>query len=169
MTSIVTEVENLFAGIEKEAVVVWDDFLGGIKYLSTEAAALAKWAESVDPGIQVQVQALITAGEQAAALLVAKGNPAIANLISAGVDNAEQVAANMIQKATGNSAAGVTATALAASGIADLGQIATNLATVGFTKALASMTAAASPVTQVNGPPIVIQPAQQTGTFVQAS
>ena len=152
MTDIVTEIEDFFAPVEKEAVVLWSDFLADLKYMATEGAALAKWAESVDPGIQVQVQALITAGEQAASLLVAKGNPALANLISSGVDAAEQTAANLIQKATGNSATGVAASALATSGLSDLGAIATNLATVGYTKAIAALAAAAAPITIINAP-----------------
>lgn len=147
MTSIVTEVEDLFSGIEKEAVVLWDDFLGDIHYLATEAAALAKWVENADPAIQSQVQTLIKLGETAAANIVAAGNPALANLISAGIDAAEQGAANLIQKATGNSPAGVSATAIVASGLTDLGQIVTSAATVGFTKAVAAITSAAAPLT----------------------
>ena len=147
MTDIITEVETFFTGIEKEAVVVWDEFLSGIKYLSTEAAALAKWVENADPAIQSQVQDLIKLGESAAANIVAVGNPALANLISGGIDTAEQAAANIIQKATGNSPLGVTANALVASGITDLGQIVSSAATVGFTKAVSALTAATAPLT----------------------
>src|SRR5579859_709182 len=144
---VVTEVEDLFSGIEREAVVVWNDFLGGIHYLSTEAAALAKWVENADPAIQSQVQTLIKLGETAAADIVAAGNPALANLISTGIDAAEQAAANLIQKATGNSPAGVSATAIVASGLTDLGTIVNSAATVGFTKAIAAITSAAAPLT----------------------
>ena len=147
MTDIATEVENFLAPIEKEAVVLWSDFLGDIHYLATEAAALMKWVENADPAIQSQVQTLIKLGETAAANIVAAGNPALANLISTGVDAAEQAAANLIQKATGNSPAGVSATALVASGLTDLGTIVTSAATVGFTKAVAAITSAAAPLT----------------------
>lgn len=147
MPDIVTDVEDFFAPIEKEAVVLWDDFLGGLKYMATEGAALAAWVEKEDPAIQSQVQSLIQAGEAAASLIVAKGNPALANLISGIVDDAEQGAANLIQKATGNSPTGVAASALVTSGLTDLGQIATSAATVGYTRALASLTSAVAPIT----------------------
>lgn len=147
MTDIVTEFENLVNGIEKTAIADWNIFLADVKYLSTEAAKLAKWVENADPAIQSQVQDLIKLGEVAAANIVAAGNPAMANLISAGVDAAEQAAANLIQKATGNSPLGVSANALVASGITDLGQIVSSAATVGFTKAVAAITSATAPLT----------------------
>ena len=145
MTDIVTEVEDLFKTIEKDAVVAWDDFLKGVHWLATEAAVLAKWAENVDPAIQQQIQDLITAGENAAKTLADYAQPAVQNLIAEGADLAEQTAANMIQKATGNSPLGVAGSALATSGIADLGAIFSNLATVGFTKAFSALASAAKP------------------------
>ena len=140
--SIGTEVADFFSGIEKDAVIAWDDFLGGIKYLSAEAKALAAWVEKEDPAIQSQVQTLITVGETAAAALVSHGGSALANIISTGVDLAEQTAANALQTATGNPV-GSPASALLTAGIADLGAIFSNVATVGYTKAVAAIASAA--------------------------
>jgi len=152
---------NFLQIIEADAVMAWDDFLKGITYLSTEAAALIKWCEGKDPAIVSQVQQLLTLGETAAAALVAKGNPALTNIIVDGVDLAEQGAANLIQSATGNSATGVTATALATAGLSDLGSIATNMATLGYTKAVAALAQAAAPVTNQSAPGATGQAVQQ--------
>jgi hypothetical protein len=149
MPTLEQDVQNFLAPVEKEAVMLWDDFLKGINYLSKEAALIAKWVEGVDPGIQKQIQDFITVGENAATLLVAKGNPAIANFITTGVDAAEQGAANFIQKVTGNSALGVSASALVTAGISDLGAITSSVATVGFTRAVAGLAAAAAPLSAV--------------------
>lgn len=130
--------------IEADAVVAWDDFLKSITYLKAEAAALVAWAEKADPAIVQQLQDFLTLAETAAEALATRGGSALTNVIALGVDAAEQGAATVISNATGNSATGLTATALVSAGITDLGQIVSNMATVGYAKAVAAISKAAA-------------------------
>lgn len=141
--TIETNVTTFLANAEKVVVQDWDAFIGGLTHVAAEAERLKNWVVKADPAIQQQVQTLLQIGEQAGATIVAKGNPMIAGLISAGVDSAEQGAAELIRQAAGNSPGAVQATAIVTGGLSNLGQITTSMATLGYTRAVAGMIAAA--------------------------
>jgi hypothetical protein len=163
--SIITEAEGFLQTVEQDAVTAWNDILGGIKYLSTEAAALAAWVEKEDPAIQSQIQTFILDGEKAAATVAELVAPAYANLIAGAADGIEQIGANLIQDATGNKAGAVTATAMVTSGVGDLSTILSSLGTVGITKALAALASAAAPITST----VAAAPTEGTAQAVNGS
>lgn len=99
MPDIITE-------IEQGAVVLWDDFLKGVHFLATEAQAVATAVEKVDPGIQQQLQALLTAGENAAVILASSATGGMTNIVAAGAADAETLVANFLQSAMGGSPSG---------------------------------------------------------------
>lgn len=131
-----------FKQVEKDAEAAWNGFIGGLEYVAKEAEILKNAVIKADPAIQTQVQSLLQLGEVAAANIAAQGNPAIAGLITGAVDEAEQIGANLIQGALGNSAAASADKALVASGINTLGTIASSAATLGYTRAVAAIVGA---------------------------
>lgn len=131
-----------FKQVEKDAEAAWNGFIGGLQYVAKEAEIMKNAVVKAAPAIQTQVQSLLQLGEVAAANIAAQGNPAIAGLIEGAVDEAEQVGANLIQGALGNSAAASADKALVASGINTLGTIASSAATLGYTRAVAAIVGA---------------------------
>lgn len=111
---------NVITEIEQGAVKVWDEFLDGVHWLGAEAKIVAAAVEKVDPGIQVQLQAILTAGEDAASVYAGIATGGSINIIGAGADDLEQLIVQVLEGMFGSSA---TSQKLSAATVATVDQV----------------------------------------------
>lgn len=142
--AIVTDVENLFKTIGADAVVAWDEFLKGITWLATEAQAVAAIAEKLDPGLQAQLQALLTAGEAAAAATGNAGVSALVNVIAGVAGDAETSLANASSAAFGGNPLAQGVTSATISTIQQIATAAQNAVPIAAAKLVGAIAAAAA-------------------------
>lgn len=97
---------DIFTELKQDLTIGWDDFLKGVKWLGHEAEVIAKAVEKVDPGIQVQLQDLLKAGEAAAEVALGVGTGGMSSIVANGMADAETLVANFFQATMGGSAPG---------------------------------------------------------------
>ncbi len=133
-------VSHFFQELEHYAVVAWDDFLTGIKWINAEAHKIAAWAKTQSPAVQALAQQVITDAEKSASTLSQYAGTQMGSLIQGVVDGAEQDAASLIQNALGATTPGASfATAAAQAGIQMVGDVVQNAGSIGLAKALAAL------------------------------
>lgn len=113
---------DIIQTVEQDAVKAWDGFLAGLTWLGKEITVGVDAIEKLDPGIQQQLQALLSAGEAAATAYGGAGVGAAVNIIASLGDSVEQATANAFQAATNNNPA---AQAVSAATVGVLQQIST--------------------------------------------
>lgn len=104
---------DIIQTIEQGAVIAWDEFKVGVKYVATEVEAVAAKVEQIDPGIQVQLQDLLKDGETAGLALAGVATGGATNYIAIAADGAETLLAQLLQGLNGGNLKGFTAAGVA--------------------------------------------------------
>lgn len=94
--------------VEADAVIAWNDFLKGVQWVGAEVQAGIVELEKLDPAIQVELQAVVTAANVAAAAMAAKASGGATNIVANVGGEIETLVAELLQKFMGGTVPGQT-------------------------------------------------------------